>query len=311
MKSRSAFTLVELLVVIGIIAVLIGILLPSLNRARAAAASVSCESNVRQLCLAAIMFSQEHKGRIPPSSDTAFAAVNDPSFQYFSYRYDAVNNKQNLRDWASALLPYMGDKSQVDFQTASPDKSKVFRCPSEPMMDVTPNGGFRLYNNVTNSVSNYQLVSYGYNADVSCLLDAGGKGRFENSSNTINVYAGPADSAGNGRPLNCRYDRIYKSAETLLFADCGTRPFNSTGTAPLDNNESLYYHTNNGSTAKTAAGVPSPGGTLYTITLKSNLATRIPYNRHRKRINVGFADGHAENVGVDGFKGVRISPYRY
>jgi prepilin-type N-terminal cleavage/methylation domain-containing protein len=62
---RHAFTLVELLVVIGIIAVLVSILLPSLNRARQSAIATKCLNQVRQICLANQQYLNENKGFLP------------------------------------------------------------------------------------------------------------------------------------------------------------------------------------------------------------------------------------------------------
>jgi prepilin-type processing-associated H-X9-DG protein/prepilin-type N-terminal cleavage/methylation domain-containing protein len=62
MRRRGAFTLVELLVVIGIIAILIAVLLPAVNRARQQGNSTACKSNMRQIAMAGFMFANEHDG---------------------------------------------------------------------------------------------------------------------------------------------------------------------------------------------------------------------------------------------------------
>lgn len=62
---RSAFTLIEVLVVVAIIALLIAILLPSLKAARDSANAAVCVSNIKQLCTAFLTFSVEHNGHLP------------------------------------------------------------------------------------------------------------------------------------------------------------------------------------------------------------------------------------------------------
>jgi prepilin-type processing-associated H-X9-DG protein len=79
-QRGAAFTLVELLVVIGIIALLIAILLPSLNRAREQANRAKCLANLRSLGQAMVLYANDHKDRLPNGNPLGSA-----------YDYDAVN----------------------------------------------------------------------------------------------------------------------------------------------------------------------------------------------------------------------------
>ena len=78
--KRGGFTLIEVLVVIGIIAALIGILLPVLSRAREESKKTACLSNLRQLGQGMLMYANEHRDRLPngnpPGSAKDYAGTN-------------------------------------------------------------------------------------------------------------------------------------------------------------------------------------------------------------------------------------------
>ena len=123
-RRRRAFTLVELLVVIGIIALLVSILLPSLNRAREAARRTKCLSNLRSIGHLVTIYANQNKGLMPIGySDDAGGAANAKyTVNYYMARWNS--SVDNIRYVGLGLL------YPANIITASPEEGQVFYCPS-------------------------------------------------------------------------------------------------------------------------------------------------------------------------------------
>ena len=179
--GSRAFTLVELLVVIGIIVVLIAILLPVLRKARESANAVVCQSNMRQIHMAFMLFASDHQDRLPGS------------------RWDRLNAVEWKRDWLTGDSDRFADapgKGTIYRYLRSP---KVYLCPS---MDRPTSGSgeavnydYAMWNGpVGAKVSKLKRARFGYWANM-------GTGPFVEMPCPILVQEEPYSYSGGTQPI--------------------------------------------------------------------------------------------------------------
>lgn len=124
LHAQEAFTLIEMLVVIAIIAILVSIMVPSVNRALESARASKCMHNLRQMGMAHTMFMNDHRGMLLP------AATID------RYRPDGPTVTQHY--WHNALEPYLGVEGEPRASNLGRNRPDWQRCPSKQMKITDP-----------------------------------------------------------------------------------------------------------------------------------------------------------------------------
>ena len=188
-SSRMAFTLVELLVVIGIIALLISILLPALSKAREQANRVGCLSNMRQIGIAFLGYLHDNKDRFPRP------AVNNTDEDWIYWQPG-----RKLAD--SRIAPYAGGSFLP----------KLFRCPSDAEID---------------SHIGSPVYKFSYSVNETMCRYAGGLGGVNAAGNAPGIHGQhPGQSPGDNSPPNSpktpytlKSVQIVRAAEKILLID--------------------------------------------------------------------------------------------
>ena len=139
-RSRSGFTLIELLVVIAIIAVLIGLLLPAVQKVREAAARLKCQNNIKQLALAVHGY-ESAMGAYPPSMLAPVASAFNTNNESWGVHGRILPHIEQGNLYAKVVLESPWDQPPNSTSGVGPTRIPVFLCASEANDTVRTKSG--------------------------------------------------------------------------------------------------------------------------------------------------------------------------
>jgi prepilin-type N-terminal cleavage/methylation domain-containing protein/prepilin-type processing-associated H-X9-DG protein len=221
-RRRSAFTLIELLVVIAIIAVLIGLLLPAVQKVRSSAANLSCKNNLKQIALAAMDYESSNQ-YLPPGGDATYAAGSYIGVLPYLLPYMEQNNIFNQIPQGLFASPSTAGVWWGGGWTAAQNRVKSFECPADDLTVQATNGEWAYF-----FTSGYTLYGgyFGVNQGLGCtnyVASAGALGDVTASGDSFyGQWVGPY---GSSKPIKI-VNITDGTSNTIAFGETlgGTYP---------------------------------------------------------------------------------------